>query len=758
VKESFESVRREKESPLKRRHLFLLFAALLCVALASRIGYLCINLEKRTAEAAGAPPSVFYGRPLEIHPGDHLGNIRLAERLLRLNYRKVRATPQQAGTFSEAGGAIWVFPRDPQAQESPKNAGWARLDVQNGRVRAIMSSAGKPMEYLSLEPQEIGRLSDEPPHPVSLRNISPFLQQAVIASQDPRFYSHFGFDIPFIGCGATLTQQLAADFFLPRNVFARKPRVWELTLAMELRYSKAGILEMYLNHLYLGQAGSRRIYGVENASRFYFGKPAKNLSLEESALLAGILQSPHRRFPVRNLQEAQDVRNLVLARMKKRSMISEKEFLRASKSPLVIQHRPGSAAAGSYFLDYIQRITADDLGTEKFYHPGYRYDTALDPVYQAIAEEAVAQGLDALAGRARPAGEPLQAALVAVDPKTGELVAMVGGRNYQQTRFNRAVDAKRQPGSAFKPFVLLAALSDGMTLSTRVSGEPITLPTPEGPWSPTNFENKTYGEITIRKMIEDSVNTATTRLAHDIGYEKVLHAARSAGITSPLRAVPSLALGSFEVRPMELAYAYATIASGGVRYERFPLRRVARANGDPLLVFQLKRKQVFDPRVAYLTAYAMEGVLERGTAGEAKSLGIYFPASGKTGTTNGNKDSWFAGFTPDIVCVVWVGYDSGADTGLTGAEGALRIWSRFMRAFYSRSGPLPAPVPEGMEAAVIDIDTGYLATNKCPRKFREFYLKGTAPRKTCPAHPARQVQEDKSVKRGARKSESLKRD
>jgi penicillin-binding protein 1B len=732
---------------LNRRRLFLFFAAFLFTAFALRLGYVCARLEKQAAEETKPSPSVFYGRPLEIHPGDHLGNLRFAERLSRLNYKKVRATPRQAGAFSEANNAIRIFPRKPQAQAISKNEGWALLTLQNGRVREIRSSTGKPLDSILLEPQEIGRLSDEPPHLVSLNDVSPFLRQAVVASQDPRFYFHVGFDLPFIGCGATLTQQLAADYFLPRNVFARQLRIAELTIAMELLYSKNRILEMYLNQAYFGQAGSQRIYGVENASRFYFGKPAKNLSLEDAALLAGIFQSPHRRFPMRNLQEARDARNLVLARMRRRSMISEKEFLRASKASVVIQSRRGPADAGSYFLDYIQRITAEELGTEKFYHPGYRYDTSLDPVCQSIAEEAVAQGLEALAGSARPAGEPLQAALVAVDAKTGELVAMVGGRNYQQTRFNRAVDAKRQPGSAFKPFVLLAALSEGMTLSTRVSGGPITLPTPEGPWSPTNFEDKTYGEITIRKMIEESVNTATTRLAHDIGYEKVLHAARLAGITSPLRPVPSLALGSFEVRPMELAYAYATIASGGVRYERFPLRGVARANGDLLMTRQLERKRVFDPRVAHLAAYAMMGVLERGTAGESKSLGIYFPASGKTGTTNDNKDSWFAGFTPDIVCVVWVGYDSGADTGLTGAEGALRIWARFMRAFYSQSGPLPGPVPEGMEEAVIDRDTGYLATDQCPRKFKEFYIKGTAPRKTCPEHPAKPLQKKTSGKK-----------
>ena len=419
-------------------------------------------------------------------------------------------------------------------------------------------------------------------------------------------------------------------------------------------------------------------------------------------------------------------------------MITENEFRRASNAPVRIQSHSGLANASSYFIDYIQRITTEELGTEKFYHPGYCYYTTLDPVLQAIAEEAVSRGLEELDQKAIPAGEPLQAALVAIDPKTGELVAMVGGRSYGQTRFNRAVDAKRQPGSAFKPFVLLAALSGGnRTLSTMVSGEPISLPTPEGIWTPSNFEDKKYGKITIRKTIEDSVNTATTRLANDVGFKEVLKTARLAGITSPLLPVPSLALGSFEVRPMELAYAYTTIASGGIRFERFPLFSVTTANGDKIITRTVKREQALDPRVTYLAGYAMEGVLTRGTAKEAKSLNIDFPASGKTGTTNGNKDSWFVGFTPDIVCAVWVGYDSGADTGLTGADGALHIWSRFMRSLYSQSGPLAVIPPKGIETAVIDPKSGYLATDLCPQKLPEAYLTGTAPKKTCPDHPVK---------------------
>jgi penicillin-binding protein 1B len=325
------------------------------------------------------------------------------------------------------------------------------------------------------------------------------------------------------------------------------------------------------------------------------------------------------------------------------------------------------------------------------------------------------------------------------------MTAMVGGRGYGETQFNRATDAKRQPGSAFKPFVLLAAMErtargkGKTTLSTIVSGEPVTVPGPKEPWTPSNFEGKRYGEITVRKAIEESVNTATVRLALDVGLPEVVKTARAAGIRSPLSPVPSVALGSFEVTPVELAYAYATIASRGVRYDPFPLFSATTADGEILTSAKVRWERALDPRAAYLTGYAMEGVLDRGTAKTAKGMGITFPASGKTGTTDGNRDSWFVGFTPDVVCAVWVGYDSGADTGLSGAKGALRIWARFLRALYPGSGPVTLRPPEGIETAEIDPESGFLATTACPQTLREAYLSGTAPKDPCPLHPVNPV-------------------
>ena len=742
-----------------RRLIFLTLAAALLI----RIGYVYVEVGKGVAEKTDESPTIFYGRPLEIQKGDHLGNLRFVERLNKLSYKQVLEKPSTPGTFSSKPSHIRIFLRDRQTENRLQTNGPVEIALQNGRVVSLASSEGKALETIRLEPQEIGRLIGPKMasrQPATLSTISPYLQKAVLASEDKRFYSHFGIDLlavsralwtnisqkRFAQGASTITQQLAKNFFLPpRKTIARKLREAELTLALELRYSKKQILEMYLNHIYLGQTGVRGIYGVEEASGFYFSKPAKDLSLEEAALLAGIIHAPNRYQLSRNPQAAGERRSFVLSRMRKLDMITESEFHRASGTPVKIQTGESPVHLSSYFIDYIMRITKDELESERLYHGGYRYYTTLDPVLQAAAEEAVTRGLETIEKKALPAHEPLQAALIAVDPKTGWMTAMVGGRRYAQTQFNRALDAKRQPGSAFKPFVLLAALSQSlekhgtMTLSTLISGEPISLPTPEGIWTPTNFENKSYGKITIRKAIEDSVNTATVRLADEVGFEEVLKTARKAGITSPLLHVPSLALGSFEVTPVELAYAYTTIASGGIRYERFPLFSVTTADGDRIITRKVKRRQVFDPRITYLAGYALEGVLTRGTAREAKALKINFPVSGKTGTTNGNRDSWFVSYTPDVVCAVWVGYDSGADTGLTGAAGALRINARFLHTLYSQSGPQPVAAPDGIETAVIDPDSGYLATTLCPQTFQEAYLTGTAPGETCPDHPVNPV-------------------
>jgi penicillin-binding protein 1B len=717
-------------------------------------------------------PSILYGRPTEVRAGDHLGNLRFTERLRRLSYKKVAGKPSSAGTWSEEPGRVRVYTRDYRVEETPHTGGPVEIEVHDGRVDSIVSSAGVSLDSIHLEPEEIGRILGprmESRRIVPLSAIPSSLQNAVLAAEDARFYSHFGIDWTgvaralvknlrerrFAQGGSTITQQLAKNFFLsPKKTIGRKLREAEYALALELRYPKKTILEMYLNKIYFGQEGARGIYGIEEAADFHFSRHAADLTLEEAALLAGVIRSPNRYSPFRAPAAAKERRNAVLARMRQLGMIGEEEHRRASHAPVRTRARRSPVNMAAYFSDYIQRVTEDDLGGEKLFRTGYRFYTTLDPVQQAAAEESVAKGLAEVEKSALPADERLQAALVAVDPATGEMTAMVGGRGYGETQFNRATDARRQPGSAFKPFVLLAAMEwtaqgkGKTTLSTIVSGESVTVPGPKEPWTPSNFEGKRYGEITVRKAIEESVNTATVRLALEVGLPEVVKTARAAGLVSPLSPVPSIALGSFEVTPVELAYAFTTIASGGVRYEPFPLFSATTPDGEILTSANVHWKRTLDPRATYLTGYAMEGVLDRGTGNSARGMGIYFPASGKTGTTDRNRDSWFVGFTPDVVCAVWVGYDSGADSGLTGAKGALRIWARFMRALYPGIGPVTLQPPEGIETAEIDPESGFLATTACPQTLREAYLSGTAPKDPCPLHPMNPVVD--TFRRGVR--------
>jgi penicillin-binding protein 1B len=744
---------------LLRPRLLLPLAAVLLL----HAGYLYYKVGAGLSRSGWEVPSILYGRPTAVRVGDPVGDRQLPERFRRLGYRKVSGRPDRAGTYAEEAGRIRVHPHTFLFEGREAGGEPVDVEIRDGRVVSLATPAGAPVGILWLEPEEFARIlgpNMETRRVVPLVSIPESLRNAVTAAEDSRFYNHRGLD--FIGIaravrenirrrrfaqgGSTITQQLAKNFFLTsRKSLWRKIREAELALFIELRYTKQEILSSYLNKIYFGQEGSRGIYGVEEAARFYFSKGVSELSLEESALLAGILQSPNRNSPLRHPETARERRNWVLSRMLLLDMIDETVYLKAVQAPVRTNPRRSPPNVAGYFVDYIQQVSEDITGGEKLYRTGYRFYTTLDPVLQTAAEEAVAGGLAEIDRRNLPEEEPLQAALVAVDPRTGELVAMVGGRNYGQTQFNRASDAKRQPGSAFKPFILLAAMEQAVrghgktTLGSFVSGEPVSITTPEGEWTPANNEGKEYGTITVRRMIEESVNTAAVRLAMKVGLDDVLEAARRAGIGSPLAPLPSAALGSFEVTPLELAYAYATLASGGTRIRPYALRSVVDTGGELLFAARPVREYTVDPRAAFLVTYALEGVFARGTAHSARAAGIDFPAAGKTGTTDGYRDSWFAGYTPDMVCVVWVGRDSGKATGLTGAAGALKIWTRFMKAAYGSAGPPPFEPPPGLVAVRIDPETGYRATTACPRTLSEMFLRELVPDERCPLHPVNPV-------------------
>ncbi|GAB4370112.1 MAG: penicillin-binding protein 1B [Deltaproteobacteria bacterium] len=757
----------------RSRRLLLLLAGLLLL----RTGYLYYKVGYVLSRNIWEVPSILYGRSLSVRAGDDLDNLRLEDRLRRLGYRKVDGAPDAPGSWSAEEGILRIHTRGFRVadRETPPVRAEAALDGR--RIVSLSAESGAALDAVALEPEELTRILGpgmESRRPVPLSSIPQSLQDAVLAAEDSRFYSHFGLDFPgilralgtnlrrmkIVQGGSTITQQLAKNYFLtPKRTLWRKIREAELAILLELRFSKREILESYLNKIYFGQEGSRGIYGVEEAARFYFSRSVGDLRLEECALLAGIIRSPQRYSPFRYPKAARERRNWVLGRMRKLRMITEAEYRSATAAFLHAAPRPLPPRFAEYFTDYVERIAEEHFGG-RVSRTGYRIYTSLDPVHQRAAEEAVAAGLSDIGpGAASPADrdgarEPLQAALVALDPRTGEITAMVGGRNYAESQFNRASDAHRQPGSAFKPFVLLAAMEDAVegrgeiTLAGRISGEPLSLPGKDGAWEPSNFENRAYGMVTVRRMIEESVNTAAVRLALSVGLPRVVEAARRAGIASPLSPVPSIALGSFEVTPLELATAYATLAAGGALHAPRSLEVLEGADGEALPVEPEERKEGVDPRAAFLVTWALTGAVDRGTGHRVRDEGILFPLAGKTGTTDGYRDSWFVGYTPELVCAVWVGHDSGRNTGLTGATGALRIWTRFVRAVVPAGGSPPFPVPPGVTIAEIDPESGMLATTACPDPIVEAFPERLAPTQTCPLHPSHPLAD--TVRKGVR--------
>ena len=529
---------------------------------------------------------------------------------------------------------------------------------------------------------------------------------------------------------STLTQQLVKNIALgPERTFSRKIREAVLALAVERRYSKAKILETYLNTVYLGQHRRMAIHGVGAAAQSYWGKDARNLSLAESALLAGMIRAPNRYSPVEHPERAQQRRDIVLHRMRELGIIDEGALNAALSERTQVRTRagaqPGLPSQAPYFLDYVRGATGVGPGKRS-----PRVYTTLDPALQRAAEAALARGLDRLESahrqlrRALP-GERLQAALVALDPATGEIRALVGGRDYELSPFNRVTHARRQPGSAFKPFVFLAALRRGpsgeppaVTPASLVDDLPISLETPREVWEPRNFEDRFEGAITVRRALEQSSNAAAVRLAQAVGLDDVVRTARDVGFTSPMAPVPALALGSFEVTPLELAVAFATVANGGTPVRPHGFRRITGHGG----VSPFSGGSRLAPEEAYLLTHLLRGVIDRGTGAPARATGLGGAVAGKTGTTNDTRDAWFAGYSPRLVAVVWVGFDDGTRLGLSGARAALPIWADFMRAAAALEEPGEFSVPPAVTFRQV-----------CHSPVLEAFLPLTEPEQPCEA-------------------------
>jgi len=567
--------------------------------------------------------------------------------------------------------------------------------------------------------------------------------QAVLAIEDRRFYDHPGVDLirtigavitnlrgekKYLVGGSTITQQLVKNFFLtPKKTLRRKLAEQYMALILERRVSKDQILEMYLNDVYLGQRGSFAVHGVAEAARLFFGKDISNVTLNESATIAGIIQSPYTWSPFSSPERCRERRNVVLRAMADEGFISQDAARRTSSEPILVVQRALEAQA-PYFVDYVQQEIAR-RGDEDTDADPAGLITTLDVPLQRFAESAVARGLDELETRVprlrpRGAGERVQVVLLAVDPATGGIRALVGGRDYRTSPYNRAGLARRQPGSAFKPFVYLAALSarengPAFTLASHVEDAPVTLNVDGKPWTPRNYSDRYEGEVSVRRALEASLNGATVRIAQTVGLPAIIDAARRMGIESDLKPVPAIALGAFEVTPVELARAYIPFAAGGQARPVSALASDGRAEEPP--------RQAISPAEAYLLTAALQGVIDTGTGAGVRAMGLDAPVAGKTGTTNEGRDAWFVGYSSNLVTLVWVGFDDGRPLGLSGAEAAAPMWTEFMKRALAMYPPTPFAPPDGVETARIDPTTGKRATEACPEVRTEVFLVGSEP-------------------------------
>jgi len=709
-------------------------------------------------------PSRVFSAPIILYPGLDYRRIDLRGTLQRLGYREAAGPSDlEPGRYLWGPHRIRIHVRAFEHPTRPEPAHDVVLRVRGSTIEEIRElPRGSERGAVLLEPEPIGAFygaEREQRDLVAIGEVPEHLVQAVLAIEDQHFESHPGLDFRRIVGAAlanlrsgritqgasTLTQQLVKNFFLtPERTFRRKLREAVMAVIVELRYEKPAILEAYLNEIYLGQRGGTAVHGVGEAAHFYFGKDVRELSVDESALLAAIIQSPGGHSPYRDPERATQRRNLVLDLMRRQERLSEEQWLAARERPLSLAAVTPDPRDARYFLDLLRRQLEASYPEDVLTSEGLAIYSTLDLRHQRIAAEALREGLADLERRypKLTSGDPtaaLQGCLIALRPQTGELLALVGGRDYRISQFDRCTQARRQPGSVFKPFVYIAALEPSggngpeITLASFLDDSPLEVRTPSGPWRPTNYDKRFRESVPVREALERSLNVATARLAQRVGLRRVADVAHRLGIESELPVVPSLALGAVEVSPVEIARAYATIASGGVRPSVRTIEDLVDSFGTALERRAFELERVIDPGTAYLATSLLEGVAERGTARGIRNGGLRGPVAAKTGTSDSERDLWFVGFTPELVAVVWIGFDSPRSVGVPASVGALPVWRRFVEGVTGGWVRGRFPRPASVERVAVDPGSGARALSGCPQRREEFFLEGTAPDATCPS-------------------------
>ena len=712
-----------------------------------------------------------YTAPTEIFTGESLPESRLVEDLQRSGYSASKGGGAP-GWFAMQANAVEVH-SEQESYFAGKNA--LRVEFAGNVVRRIrLLDNGSTPDNAQIEPELLTNLFDssrEKRRKVRFDDIPKVLVDAVLSAEDKRFFEHPGFDIVRILGAAwanvrhdakaqgasTLTMQVARSFFFTtERTWRRKAAETMVSMELEHRFTKKEIFELYANEIYLGNRGSFAIHGFSEGALAYFNKDIHDLTLNEAAFLAGIIRAPNRYSSAdRRPDRADEARDRVLNQMADNKFITVQDARDTKRTPLHLVSGGVGGSDAPYFVDMVKDHLLDRYSEAELLSQGFRVYTTLDPDLEHAATEAIAVGVAGvdkqLARRYaadRKKGQPaqVQVAMVVLDPHSGEIRALVGGRDYGQSQLNHVL-ARRQPGSVFKPFVYAAAFDDAVdgvnpviTPATTVVDEPTTFDFDGKEYTPNNYGENFHGTVTAREALTLSLNVATVKVAEMVGYGRVVQVARKMGLENDIQATPAVALGAYEMTPLEVAAGYTVFANGGIRAEPLYIDRVLNAGGSSLERGVVRTRPALDPRVAYQVTSVLEDVVNRGTGASVRARGFKGPAAGKTGTS---RDGWFAGYTSNLLCIVWVGYDDNRDLNVSGTASAAPIWAEFMK----RATALPAyhdlqefDAPEGVTEVTIDPESMQLAMPNCPMKQTEVFIAGTEPTEYCQLHGGRLTQ------------------
>ncbi|MBT8365535.1 MAG: PBP1A family penicillin-binding protein [Deltaproteobacteria bacterium] len=741
------------------KKLFILSTTILFVTLLGVFIYgwhLAGKVEDRFSSRRWSIPSKVFTDTMLLYPGQRLNRGLFQKKLKRMGYREVPGRPTRRGEKQTAqnGLRLLLFLNDLKTPWENRPGFPVKIEFKENIIDSIVrQDDGTSLPLLEIEPEEIMLffgLERERRQLVSFKQIPQHVIHAVLAAEDNRFFEHYGVDPRGIlralltnlrhgsirQGGSTITQQLAKNYFLtPDRKLTRKFQEIVLAFTMEWKYSKEDILEIYLNEIYLGQKGSVAINGIGEAAYFYFGKPVQELSLSEAATIAGLIKAPNNYSPYADKNSCRTRRNLILKAMQRKGWISDEVLQAQIKTPIEPAGYNVTGKKAPYYIDYLTQQLGMLYKPEDLATLGLSIYTTLDSQVQMAADKALTKGLRRLENKnpslkRKSSDRSLQGAVVVMQPKTGQILAMVGGRNYNASQFNRVTQARRQPGSAFKPFVYLTGL-DKFTPISILSNQPKTYFVDGAAWEPNNFESAAKEQVTVRKALENSYNLATVDLAMQIGLEPVIDNATRFGFTTSFEPYPSLALGAFEVIPLELARAYCVFAAEGVMTFPLALKAVSDENGHVLEQRHLKIERLISAAKAFILNSLLQGVIDNGTGRSLRNRGINWPVAGKTGTTNNYRDAWFIGYTPDILALVWVGFDNGDPIKATGAEAALPIWAELMNAIPHHISKSNFRVPDGIVKRFVCIDEGNAFISKnCPQPYEEYFLAQNAPQES----------------------------